>query len=160
MTGSPSQAGVRPARPRGLDRRLIPRTTCESAGVLRVEGKRAPGWAYIALLGELDVATAPFADAVLREANADADLVVVDLCLLSFIDCAGLWVLLAGDDRLRERGARMVLIHPARQVARLFALTGASERLELAWAEPEALRTVPASAARGRPIRLGAHDAR
>lgn len=112
-------------------------------------------------MGELDLAGAPLADGALLVATADAELVVVDLCSLSFIDCAGLGVLLAADDRLRKGGGRLVLIHAARQVQHLLELTGANRRLELAWGDPDEPGTAPARQTDGAHLASpGAVDAR
>jgi anti-sigma B factor antagonist len=57
--------------------------------------------AVVVAEGELDVATAPQLEAVLRSQSGP---VVVDLRPLRFIDAAGLRVLLAADQRSRQNG--------------------------------------------------------
>lgn len=87
----------------------------------------------VALVGELDLAAAPIAEAELREACANADLLVLDLAAVTFMDCAGLRVLLAADERLRASGGRLAIVHAPLQVRRLFDLTGTRDQLQLGW---------------------------
>jgi hypothetical protein len=57
--------------------------------------------------------------------------VALDLSALSFMDCAGLRVLLAADARLGDTCGRLVIVSSSRQVRRLLDLTGASARLDI-----------------------------
>ena len=87
----------------------------------------------MAFVGELDLASAPLADLELVRISAGGGVVVLDLSGVSFMDCAGLEVLLAADARLRESRGRLVIMGSPRQIRRLLDLTGASARLNLAW---------------------------
>ena len=87
----------------------------------------------MALAGELDLAAAPHAEAELREAGAHADLVVVNLAGLTFMDRAGLRALLAARSRLRRIGGQVVIVHIPPQVRRLLELSGPEKRLLLGW---------------------------
>jgi anti-anti-sigma factor len=76
-------------------------------------------------VGELDLDTALELEAVLATQSGP---VVVDLRELSFIDLAGLRLLLAADARSRQDGMHLRFI-PGRIVRRLFAVTGLPDRL-------------------------------
>src|ERR1700689_468834 len=60
--------------------------------------------AWIHVSGELDIATSPELDRVLREAERDAHLVVLDLSELTFIDICSIRVILAAAGRVCPRG--------------------------------------------------------
>ena len=98
---------------------------------LAFESRGFPDAVFVTLVGELDLASAPLADARLRDASTDADLVALDLSALSFMDCAGLRVLLAADARQRNTGGRLVIVSSSRQVQRLLDLAGVSARLDI-----------------------------
>lgn len=85
----------------------------------------------VRLCGELDLATAPAADELLRQAARDPGTVTLDLRDLSFMDCAGMNIVIAADIRLRETARRLVIVHVQARVRRLFELTGITERLQL-----------------------------
>jgi anti-sigma B factor antagonist len=94
-------------------------------------------WATLA--GELDAYTAPLLDEELRDAEADAELIVLDLRGLDFMDCRGMRVMLQSSERLRRAGRRMVLVRGSRNVDLVFTRTGHTEAVEifdLAPAEP------------------------
>ena len=63
----------------------------------------AGGVVGVAAVGELDVVGAPDLERALRGAEADAELVVLDLRELEFMDAGGAHVLLAADERIRGR---------------------------------------------------------
>ena len=81
-------------------------------------------------VGELDLDTAPELEAVLATQSGS---VVVDLRELSFIDLAGLRLLLEADARSRQDGMNLRFI-PGRKVRRLFEVTELPDRL--AYVEP------------------------
>jgi anti-sigma B factor antagonist len=83
--------------------------------------RREGATAVLRLDGEADVATASRLEVRLSDLVGDAGLtrVVVDAAELSFLDLAGLDVLLDAAGRLRERGGALVLRTPSRRVQRL-----------------------------------------
>jgi anti-sigma B factor antagonist len=89
----------------------------------------AGGAVRVALTGGLGIATVCDVDRVLRRAHAA--LVILDLRGLSFMDCAGLRMVLDAHARLTEAGGRLIVVHGPSQVRRVFELTGTSGRLEL-----------------------------
>lgn len=80
--------------------------------------------------GEIDVATAPVLDDVLRAAEAsDAPEIVLDIEAVSFIDSTGLRALLEARARSRQNGDRLRLTRGTAQAQRLFALAGVDRHL-------------------------------
>jgi anti-sigma B factor antagonist len=95
-------------------------------------GDDGSGVAYIYLAAELDIASAPRFERVLRRAELQARLVVLDLRDLTFMDSFGLRLIVAGNRRVQRMGRRLVLLRGPPQVQRLLAVTGAGEGLEVA----------------------------
>jgi anti-anti-sigma factor len=88
------------------------------------------GIVYVAVDGELDLATAALLEAALAEAEATAATsVVVDLGRVPFIDSAGLEVLLRARDRSDKDGQRLRLTAGTPQVQRLFEVCGVLDEL-------------------------------
>jgi len=85
------------------------------------------------LTGELDPHTAPLlADAVTPyHRDAETRQVVLDLEQLRFIDSSGLRVIIATEQALRERGARLVLRSPSEATRRLLEITDLLGRLDV-----------------------------
>jgi len=105
--------------------------------------------------GELDAAGAPLLAQALRDAQSSARLVVVDLCDLTFIDTAGVHVLVDASVRALLDGRRLLVARPAAHIAKVFALTGTSDAVEMFDIDPvdrpfnERLRLVPAETTTG-----------
>jgi anti-anti-sigma factor len=100
--------------------------------------------AVIAVLGEVDVATAGELRSQLN-AIPDTDCLVLDLCETSFMDSSGLAVLLAERDR---RGARLhVVCTPAGPVARLFAAAQVTTAMQVHDSREKALTAAAIGAA-------------
>lgn len=79
----------------------------------------------VALTGELDLSTVPQAQAALEELlGVGFPHVTVDLRRLTFIDSAGLRLLVRTAAAARERDATLRLIQGPEPVRRAFALTG------------------------------------
>lgn len=92
--------------------------------------------AWIRVAGELDIATAPRLEQTLRRAEIRARRVVLDLRELVFMDCCGMNVIVQASIRSSRSGRRLVLVRGPSQVDRVFALTGASEVLEIVDLDP------------------------
>jgi anti-anti-sigma factor len=90
------------------------------------------GTACVYVAAELDIASAPDFECVLRGAELRARLVVLDLRELTFMDLIGMRVVVAGNNRAQRTGRRLVLLGGRSQVQRLLALSGAAEALEIA----------------------------
>lgn len=84
--------------------------------------------------GELDLASAPLLAQTLQEASAAARLLVLNLEEVTFIDCAGLAVVVSASLASRAGGGRLVIVSPSESVAALMAMTGALDDLDVAGA--------------------------
>jgi anti-anti-sigma factor len=84
----------------------------------------------IAVGGELDLASSPALREELERAHsAGAELVILDLRELVFMDSTGLSVLVKAHQRAAESGRRFAVVRGGKQVERLLTLTGVAERL-------------------------------
>ena len=80
--------------------------------------------------GELDVATVPQLDDALRQAAAEAPLVVLDLKRLEFVSICGAQLLLRAATRARDAGGRLYVVHAPDELHRLLRLIGATDALD------------------------------
>jgi len=103
----------------------------------------------LSLSGELDLSTIDqLQSAVDAGVNGSAQLVVMDLRGLTFLDSTGLRLILRLHERLRGQRGRLVLVQGPRRVHRVFELTLATEELEIV-ADPADVGA-PADASEGR----------
>lgn len=100
---------------------------------LRHSGRDA---AWVRVVGELSIATAPQLEQTLHKAQLRARRVVLDLRELTSIDFAGIRVVVAASNHGRHAGAHLVLVRGPSQVDRVFTLTGASDALEIVDLDP------------------------
>jgi anti-anti-sigma factor len=70
--------------------------------------------------GELDLATSPRLEQTLRESLRHARLVLVDLHEVSFIDFAGLHIIVDVSKEAREAGRRLLIVGLSEQANALF----------------------------------------
>ena len=87
--------------------------------------------AHIGVSGELDIATMPLLDRALRRARASADVVVLDLRALEFLDSSGAQFILETSRRLRAIGGRLIVVRGPAEVDWLLTLLGLDVELEL-----------------------------
>lgn len=92
----------------------------------------------VAVTGELDLASSHILEEQLATAGG-AELVIVDLRGLEFIDSTGLSVLVKAHHEAQEAGRRFGVVRGNAQVQRLLGLTGLAERLTVADAPEELL---------------------
>jgi anti-sigma B factor antagonist len=79
--------------------------------------------ATVVLDGEIDIATAPAIRCFLMAAISGGDVrLAVDLSGVTFIDAAGVGVLVAAANRARDAGGGLSLLAPSRQVRRLLGV--------------------------------------
>ena len=106
----------------------------------RVEVRSDGDATVIAVSGELDLASSPALQEELdRVASAGAQLLIIDLRQLDFMDSTGLSVLVRAHQRAEEQGRRLAMVRGAQQVQRLLSLTGVADRLTLVDAPEELL---------------------
>jgi len=66
---------------------------------------RDAAWVHVA--GELDIATTPQLEQTLRDAEAQAQLVALDLRDVTLMDCSGVHVIVDASRRARDDGRRL-----------------------------------------------------
>jgi anti-anti-sigma factor len=92
--------------------------------------------AWVRAAGELDIAAAPQLEQTLREAEARARGVVLDLRELTFMDSSGVHVIVDASTRARAAGNRLVVVRGPSQVDRLLGLSKAADVLEIVDLDP------------------------
>jgi anti-sigma B factor antagonist len=99
---------------------------------LEIITEQGEGQARIALVGELDIASAPQFEEGLEKVEAGAPAVLVlDLRKVEFIDSTGLRAVISADERARSGGRRLVIIRGTTAVERVFSVTQLDQRLEI-----------------------------
>jgi anti-sigma B factor antagonist len=94
----------------------------------------------VELQGELDLSTTPYIAAALDSAlETGKRFVVLDLGEVTFVDSTTLTVMLATHRRLEARGGRLVTVCSDPLVARVFEITGLTQRLGVTRSRREAL---------------------
>ena len=78
--------------------------------------------AFVQVVGELDIVTAPALERTLRDAELRAPLVVLDLRELTFTDSSGVHVIANASARADRAGRRLVLVRGPAQVDRMLTL--------------------------------------
>jgi len=103
--------------------------------------ERNEGSAWIlAVSGELDLRTSPeLEDRLDRVWVSGAELVILDLRRIEFMDSTGLRVLLGAHQRAQETSRRFALVRGADQVERVLTLTGVRDLLTIVDAPEELL---------------------
>jgi anti-sigma B factor antagonist len=86
----------------------------------------------VRMRGELDLSTAADLADVIERHCAGTTRLTIDLSELSFLDCAGLRVLLDARARAEGSGGDLLLIPGHDSVQRVFRLAGLEERLPFA----------------------------
>lgn len=90
--------------------------------------------------GELDLRTSPeLEERLTRVWSSGAELVILDLRQIEFMDSTGLRVLLGAHQRAQESGRRFALVRGADQVERVLTLTGVRDLLTVVDAPEELL---------------------
>jgi anti-anti-sigma factor len=93
------------------------------------EHNKGSAW-VLSVSGELDLRTSPELEQRLERVwSTGAELVILDLRKIEFMDSTGLRVLLGAHQRAQERGRRFALVRGADQVERVLTLTGVRDLL-------------------------------
>jgi anti-sigma B factor antagonist len=109
-------------------------------GDLRISVSLGPSYALIKVAGECDITTAPqLRDALSTNIAGDKPLVVIDLSGLSYLDAAGVHMLLDARNVLASRGRFLTLASPQRIVLRMLDLTRAAQLIPTYRSVTEAL---------------------
>jgi anti-sigma B factor antagonist len=84
----------------------------------------------VVVAGELDLASSPaLREELERTIDGGAELVILDLRELVFMDSTGLSVVVKAHQRALDAGRRFAVVRGGKQVQRLLTLTGVGERL-------------------------------
>ena len=105
--------------------------SAKADGSFSISSRRLEDGILVALAGDVDLATAPVVDDELRRAEESESLILLDLGAVSFMDSTGLRTVISADQRLRERGGSLRILHVPSQVTRLFDLVGISQHLTI-----------------------------
>lgn len=98
---------------------------------LQLSMYRHQGSTHLAVVGDLDQASAPTLTAAIEQVSRlPGEVVLLDLKGLTFCDCAGLGALLSAQHRLQADGRMLALHNPPRTVRRLFSITGLDRHLD------------------------------
>jgi len=92
--------------------------------------------AWVNVVGELDVTTAPRLERTLRESQHLAHLTVLDLRELAFMDSAGVHTIVDASIRARKAGGRLLIVRGRPDIYRLFTLTGSSGDVDIGDLDP------------------------
>lgn len=102
----------------------IGRVQTEGGPVFGVEVCSGAVRSWVALTGELDLASAPHLQQVLDQLCRDGfPEVVLDLAGLDFLSAVGLGVFVRAHDQLRAAGGRLILDRPGPLTRRILAIT-------------------------------------
>jgi anti-sigma B factor antagonist len=100
-----------------------------------------PDSAKVHVAGELDIATTPQLQETLLEPQLQAQLVVLDLREVAFMDSSGVHAIVNASIRARKVGRRLVLLRGGLDVDRVFTLTGSSGDVEIVDFDPAGPRS-------------------
>ena len=95
----------------------------------RTDGGLDAAWVHVA--GDLDLATTPRLVRTLRESQAQARLVVLDLRELAFMDTSGVHAIVNASIGAREIGGQLLILRGPPNVDRLFSLTATSDAVKI-----------------------------
>jgi anti-sigma B factor antagonist len=100
--------------------------------------------ATIQVGGEIDLATSPQLQAVLVDlVDRGLHQLIIDLEQVSFLDCAGIGMLVDARRRVQEQGGSLTLVRPRPFVRQVLALTGMTTVFPIDSSTGEALATEP-----------------
>lgn len=85
----------------------------------------------VQLSGDLDIAVKEELTATLEAAARESDIVAIDLSRVDYADSTALGLFVALRNRLRERGGKVELHSPSRQVRKLLAYAGLDTVFEI-----------------------------
>ena len=107
-----------------------------------VEQHTQGGALVVAVSGELDLRTSPgLEERLTRAFDAGAELVILDLRQIEFMDSTGLRVVLSAHRRAHDTGRRFALVRGAGQVERVLTVTGVRDLLTVVDVPEELLIT-------------------
>ena len=87
--------------------------------------------AWVRVTGELDIATTPQLERTLRGPEAQAQLVVLDLTELTFIDSSGVHAIVDASVRARDAGRRLIFLRGSSAVDRMLELAEVAGEVQI-----------------------------
>jgi anti-sigma B factor antagonist len=111
---------------------------------LTIRVRRDRGYAFVAVAGEVDIATVTRLRESLFELAASDRALVVDLDQVSFIDSSGLAALVGAARRAAAHEASLQVVCTRPRIWQLFRLTGLDGQLPLARTLDDALESLAA----------------
>ena len=108
----------------------LPHAQALLAGAFSLTPARTGDVQFLVVSGELDIASAPNFETVLRRLEAgDARFIVVDLTNLQFIDSTGIRMFMEAEERSRRTGRRLRMLRPAPRVWRTLEICSVTDFL-------------------------------
>jgi len=98
---------------------------------LTIRVRREPGYAIVAVAGEVDIATVTQLRERLFELAASGRPLVVDIDQVRFIDSAGLAALLGASRRAAAHGASLQVVCARPRIRQLFRMVGLDSQVPL-----------------------------
>ncbi|HKH13606.1 MAG TPA: STAS domain-containing protein [Solirubrobacterales bacterium] len=99
---------------------------------LEITTEQREGQTLVALVGELDIASAPqFEEGLAKVEDHNPGVLVLDLRGVEFIDSTGLRAVIGADERARSTGRRFVVVRGPAAVERVFSVTQLDQRLDI-----------------------------
>lgn len=99
---------------------------------LVIDAREESGVSVLVLSGEFDLAGVQAFEADLAKLeSAAADVILVDLAGLEFMDSSGLRALVMADQRAKKAGRRLAIVPGPPPVRRVFEITQLDDRLDL-----------------------------
>jgi anti-sigma B factor antagonist len=112
------------------------RLTVHSGSTLSFSQFSKDGQLRLAVVGELDIASAPALLAEIERFERETpDTLALDLGGVTFMDVSGMRVLLEAAQRARNRAAEFVIFNPRSCASRVFGLTAVDQQLRIAFDE-------------------------
>jgi anti-sigma B factor antagonist len=109
---------------------------------LRLDSRDEGDWTVLAVVGEVDLSSAPLLRARIEElVHLGAQRVVVDLQGVGFMDSSGLSVLVACMKRMREAGGALAIACPNHSILKVFTVTGLDRLFAIRPSVDEAIHT-------------------
>jgi anti-anti-sigma factor len=98
--------------------------------------RRAGDAVVVVPVGEIDLATDALVEDEITAARAESSFVVLDLRAVTFMDSAGIRLVVEGVRRLAEDGGEFAVVRGPAEVQRVFDLVGLEGRVRLLDAPP------------------------
>jgi anti-sigma B factor antagonist len=103
----------------------------EGGPVFSVSRRRAGDGVAVVAVGEIDLVTVDAVQAEIDAARGETRVVLLDLRDVTFIDSAGVRLVLEGSRALAAAGGELVVVRGGPEVRRVFDLVGLDSRVKM-----------------------------